>query len=111
MGLRVSPLGHRLQGSEMVLCCSDTALAMEEQVQPGPSRSEQPASLWRAAPEPDWLETGLPLTFIGHQVSRVDPFSVGQSSLGRLMGRDRSKQSVCDLVFQFNCYPSSRVDL
>ncbi|XP_025030961.1 coiled-coil domain-containing protein 84 isoform X1 [Python bivittatus] len=51
---------------------SDSPFAMEEQEQPGPSRSttflrEEPTCASRTAPELHYLETGQPLTFIGHQ--------------------------------------------
>ncbi|XP_063167026.1 centrosomal AT-AC splicing factor [Candoia aspera] len=51
---------------------SDSPFAMEEQGQPGPSRSttflrEEPVCASRTVPELYYLETGQPLTFIGHQ--------------------------------------------
>ncbi|XP_062995240.1 centrosomal AT-AC splicing factor [Elgaria multicarinata webbii] len=51
---------------------SDSAFGMEEQEQPGSSRSmtffsKQPGREYRTVPDVDWLEAGQTLTFIGHQ--------------------------------------------
>ncbi|KAJ7305353.1 hypothetical protein JRQ81_011279 [Phrynocephalus forsythii] len=52
---------------------SDSAFAMEEQEQPGPSSNaflrDPPGCTYRALPEPDWQESGQSLTFIGHQAT------------------------------------------
>ncbi|KAH0623397.1 hypothetical protein JD844_031670 [Phrynosoma platyrhinos] len=54
---------------------SDSAFAMDEQEQPGPSSSitmhlgGQPGCTYSNAPELDWPESRQPLTFIGHQES------------------------------------------
>ncbi|XP_060643617.2 centrosomal AT-AC splicing factor [Anolis sagrei] len=65
--------GAAAAGNGLTTRLSDSAFATDEQGQPQPSSSTtmrhggRPGFLHRSDPEPDWLESRQPLTFIGHQ--------------------------------------------